>query len=94
MSDMQDRIRDRLRTVLDPETGRDLIAMGMIYGIEIQDGHVRADMTTTTRGCPLTEMLRLGVEAALLAIPGISAAEVSLTWDPPWTPDRMEPLSF
>ena len=51
-------------------------------------------MTTTTRGCPLTEMLRLGVEAALLAIPGISAAEVSLTWDPPWTPDRMEPLSF
>ena len=49
-------------------------------------------MTTTTRGCPLTEMLRMGVDAALLAVPGIRVAEVRLSWDPPWTPDRMEPL--
>ena len=91
MSDMQDRIRDRLRTVLDPETGRDLIAMGMIYGIEIQDGHVRVDMTTTTRGCPLADFLRLGVETALGSVEGVGSVDVRLVWEPAWTPDRMAP---
>lgn len=91
MSDMQDRIRDRLRTVLDPETGRDLIAMGMIYGIEIQDGHVRVDMTTTTRGCPLADFLRLGVETALRSVEGVGSVDVRLVWEPAWTPDRMAP---
>lgn len=91
---MTDALHQALRGVCDPETGRDLIAMGMIYEARLDGTSAQVTMTTTTRGCPLTEMLRLGVEAALLAIPGISAAEVSLTWDPPWTPDRMEPLSF
>ncbi|MFD1881955.1 metal-sulfur cluster assembly factor [Paracoccus pacificus] len=85
-------IRQALRGVLDPETGRDLIAMGMIYDIRFAAGTAHVTMTTTTRGCPLTGMLRTGVEAALLALPGIEAAEVTLTWDPPWTPDLIEPL--
>ena len=60
MADLQDRVRDRLRTVLDPETGRDLLAMGMIYGIQVDEGgHVAVQMTTTTRGCPLADFLRL-----------------------------------
>ena len=91
---MTDALHQALRGVCDPETGRDLIAMGMIYEARLDGTSAHVTMTTTTRGCPLTEMLRLGVEAALLAIPGISAAEVSLTWDPPWTPERMEPLSL
>lgn len=91
---MTDALHQALRGVCDPETGRDLIAMGMIYEASISGTSAHVTMTTTTRGCPLTEMLRMGVEAALLAIPGINAAEVALTWDPPWTPDRMEQLSF
>jgi metal-sulfur cluster biosynthetic enzyme len=91
---MTDQIRQALRAVFDPETGRDLIAMGMIYDIRRQAGHVEVTMTTTTRGCPLTEVLRLGVQAALLAVPGVTSAEVTLIWDPPWTPDRIEPLAF
>ncbi len=87
-------IRQALRRVLDPETGRDLIAMGMIYDTRVEDGVAHVIMTTTTRGCPLTEMLRMGVEATLLSVPGIKAADVTLTWEPPWTPDRMEPLPF
>ena len=93
MADVQDRIRDRLRTVLDPETGRDLVAMGMIYGIQADDkGHVRVDMTTTTRGCPLADFLRQGVEAALQTVEGVASVDVRLVWEPPWTPDRMEPV--
>lgn len=92
MSALAGPIRDRLRQVLDPETGRDLVAMGMIYGIEESAGHVRITMTTTTRGCPLTELLRTGVEAAIAPLDGVETVEVRLTWDPPWSPDRMEPL--
>lgn len=93
MADVQDRIRDRLRTVLDPETGRDLVAMGMIYGIQADDkGHVRVDMTTTTRGCPLADFLRRGVEAALQTVEGVASVDVRLVWEPPWTPDRMAPV--
>lgn len=93
MADVQDRIRDRLRTVLDPETGRDLVAMGMIYGIQADDkGHVRVDMTTTTRGCPLADFLRQGVEAALQTVEGVVSVDVRLVWEPPWTPDRIAPV--
>lgn len=93
MADLQDRVRDRLRTVLDPETGRDLLAMGMIYGIQADDGgHVGIQMTTTTRGCPLADFLRLGVETALQSLEGVASVDVRLVWEPAWTPDRMAPL--
>ncbi|MDQ7776185.1 metal-sulfur cluster assembly factor [Paracoccus aminovorans] len=91
MTDRLPELRQALRGVLDPETGRDLIAMGMIYDLRHEAGTVHVTMTTTTRGCPLTEMLRMGVQAALLSVPGIAAVEVTLTWEPPWSPDRMEP---
>lgn len=93
MADLQDRVRDRLRTVLDPETGRDLVAMGMIYAIQADEGgHVRVDMTTTTRGCPLADFLRQGVEVALQSVDGITSVDVRLVWEPAWTPDRMAPV--
>ncbi|WEF24805.1 metal-sulfur cluster assembly factor [Paracoccus sp. S3-43] len=92
MADLQDRVRDRLRTVLDPETGRDLLAMGMIYGIQTEGGHVGVQMTTTTRGCPLADFLRLGVETALQSVEGATSVDVRLVWEPAWTPDRMETL--
>ncbi|WP_225026903.1 metal-sulfur cluster assembly factor [Xinfangfangia pollutisoli] len=94
MTDPRDGLLQALRGVVDPETGRDLMAMGMIYEARLSGGFAQVTMTTTSRGCPLTEMLRQGVEAAVLAVPGIDRAEVCLTWDPPWTPDRMEAQAF
>lgn len=84
-----ERVKAALASVIDPETGQDLLAMGMIYAVERAGDRVRVTMTTTVRGCPMAEMLRQGVEAALAALPGIARAEVVLTWDPPWTPARM-----
>lgn len=84
-----DQIKERLHGVLDPETGRSLVEMGMIYDIRITADLVEVDMFTTTRGCPLAEMLRLGVEAAVLGVAGVAEARVRLVWEPPWTPDRM-----
>jgi metal-sulfur cluster biosynthetic enzyme len=86
-----DRIKDSLREVIDPETGQSLIAMGMIYDIRIDEDRAEVDMTTTTRGCPMSEVLRLGVEAAVLRVEGVGSAKVRLVWEPPWTPARMVP---
>lgn len=90
----RDAVIAALRQVVDPETGHDLVAMGMIYDVTVEGGGACVTMTTTTRGCPLSEMLRLGAEAAVLAVPGVTRASVSLTWDPPWTPDRIEARAF
>lgn len=87
--DLLKAVTEALQAVIDPETGRDLVTMGLIYDIVVVKAVARVAMTTTTRGCPLSEMLRLGAEAAVAAVPGIARAEVRLTWDPPWTSDRV-----
>lgn len=88
---LRQQIEARLRGVMDPETGRDLVAMGLIYAIHVADGRAEVEMTATTPGCPLAEMLRQGVEAAVQEVDGVTAARARLVWDPPWTPDRMAP---
>lgn len=92
--DLKAAVIAALRRVVDPETGQDLVAMGLIYGVAIQNDRVDVAMTTTTRGCPLSEMLRQGAEAAVRSVPGVSRSSVSLTWDPPWTPDRIGVRTF
>lgn len=86
---LRHKVEQALTRIIDPETERDLVAMGLIYGIEVAGDRVQVTMTTTTRGCPLTAMLKQGVEAAVAALPGVAQAKVTLTWEPPWTPARM-----
>ena len=92
MSDPVAAVRAALASIVDPETGRDLVAMGMIYDIAVEGDTARVTMTTTVRGCPLSGLLRTGAETAVAAVPGIATVEITMTWDPPWTPDRMQPL--
>ncbi|WP_191569432.1 metal-sulfur cluster assembly factor [Paracoccus yeei] len=94
MADLNAAVMAALRGVVDPETGRDLVTMGLIYDVTVQGGQACITMTTTTRGCPLSEMLRLGAEAAVQAVPGVTQARVALTWDPPWLPDRIVAGAF
>ena len=94
MDDLQQAVTAALRQVVDPETGREIVSMGLIYGVTVQGGRVSITMTTTTRGCPLSEMLRQGAQAAVLGVAGVTQASVALTWDPLWTPDRIEVRPF
>lgn len=82
-------IRQALRMVIDPELGENVVDLGLIYAIALEDGLVRVDMTTTTRGCPATNYLREAVETAASALPGIRSVEVELTYEPPWAPEMM-----
>jgi len=86
-----DHIRDALRVVIDPELGHNIIDLGFVYDISVDDGAVRITMTATTPGCPAIRFLKEGVANAAAWVPGISSVEVMMTFDPPWAPSRIAP---
>ena len=82
-------VREALRAVIDPELGIDIVNLGMVYLIRVEQGHVQVEMTLTTPGCPLHGSIRADVERVLLQLPGVDTVLVDLVWDPPWTPEAM-----
>lgn len=87
---MTDDIISALKTVYDPEIPADIYELGLIYRIDIEDDRsVKIDMTLTAPGCPVAGEMPGWVENAVRAVEGVSDVEVSMVFDPPWTPDRM-----
>jgi metal-sulfur cluster biosynthetic enzyme len=86
--DLRDRIAASLAGVIDPEMGMSVIDLGLIYEIDVRDGALVVTMTTTTRFCPAAGFLVDAVRARVAEF-GLPDVTVSLTYDPPWTPERM-----
>ena len=87
---LTDGIVAALKTVYDPEIPVDIYELGLIYKIDIEDDRsVRVDMTLTTPNCPSAQELPQMVESAVMSVQGISKADVSVVWDPPWDQSRM-----
>ena len=85
-----DDVMDALREVIDPELGLDVVSLGLVYGVEVDDeGEATVRMTLTTPYCPLGPMLESQVHAATQFLPGIQGVKVDLVWDPPWDPHTM-----
>ena len=85
-----DRIRDALREVIDPEIGYNIVDLGLVYDVFVSpDGVARIVMTMTTPGCPATHYLKAGVSEAAARVSGVQAVDVSVTYEPPWTPEMM-----
>ncbi len=83
-------VLEKLKEVIDPEIGIDVVNLGLIYELEVRrDNTVYVKMTMTTPGCPLTMWILRAVEDKILEIPGVKDAEIELTFDPPWTPDMV-----
>ena len=85
-------IRTALKGVKDPELGLDLVVLGLIYDIEIEGDHVDAIMSLTSPMCPVAGQIVEDVKTAIEGVEGVESAEVELTFDPPWTPERISPL--
>jgi FeS assembly SUF system protein len=87
---MTDDIVSALKTVYDPEIPADIYELGLVYRIDIEDDRsVKIDMTLTAPGCPVAGEMPGWVENAVGAVEGVSRVDVNMTFDPPWTPDRM-----
>jgi metal-sulfur cluster biosynthetic enzyme len=88
----EERVREALAQVYDPELGVNVVDLGLIYGIAIENGSVEITMTMTTLGCPLHEALTEGARRAVSTmVPGVEHVDVKLVWEPAWTPDLMSP---
>lgn len=88
---LHEKVRQALKLVVDPELGENLADLGLIYRVDVDDaGNAHIDMTTTTRGCPAAAYLKDAVRAAVLSVAGIEHVEVLLTYDPPWSPNRID----
>lgn len=85
-------VRAALKTVKDPELGLDLVVLGLIYDIDVQDANVKATISLTSPFCPVAGQIVDDVKQAIEAVEGVEVAEVELTFDPPWTPERISPL--
>lgn len=91
-ADLVEQIRDALRIVIDPELGCNIVDLGLIYDITVDDdGVARITMTTTTPGCPAANCLQEGAVNSAWSVPGIEFVDVNLTYDPRWSPDMMSP---
>lgn len=87
---LTDDIISALKTVYDPEIPADIYELGLVYKIDIEDDRtVKIDMTLTAPGCPVAGEMPGWVQNAVGAVEGVSGVEVNMTFDPPWTPDRM-----
>jgi len=78
-----------LKHVLDPEIGVNIVDLGLVYEVKVENGDVYIKMTMTTPGCPLHESISKGAEEAVRQLPGIESVKVDLVWEPAWTPERM-----
>lgn len=81
-----------LRGVKDPELDLDLVVLGLVYNIEVSEGDVHVMITLTSPMCPVAGQIVEDAKNAVLAVEGVDSAEVELTFDPPWTPERISPL--
>ncbi|MBU0678293.1 MAG: metal-sulfur cluster assembly factor [Verrucomicrobia bacterium] len=86
---LQDAVRELLKTVLDPELHMNIVDLGLLYDVRVKDGAADIDMTLTTPGCPYGPQLLYQVDQTAQTQPGIKAVNLNVIWNPPWGPDRM-----
>jgi metal-sulfur cluster biosynthetic enzyme len=85
----KDDVTEALRGVEDPELGMDIVELGLLYDVEVDGPNVKVIHSLTSMGCPAGPMIQESIHEAVVALPGVEQVEVELTFDPPWTPDRM-----
>jgi metal-sulfur cluster biosynthetic enzyme len=88
---VREQVTEALRSVVDPELGMSVVDLGLVYGIEVREGTVAVTMTLTAPGCPIHDVMTAWVREAVLRVPGVRQVDVQITFDPPWTPDRIRP---
>ncbi len=93
MSELEKKVINALRTCYDPEIPVNIYDLGLIYGLDVNDGAVAVRMTLTAPNCPVAGSLPGEVERKVRGVPGVTEAKVELVWDPPWSPAKLSPAA-
>ena len=90
VDELGERVIEAIRTVYDPEIPVNIFELGLIYKVDVEDDNtVRIDMTLTSPHCPVAEILPEEVRHKVIAVDGVTDAEVGVVWEPPWHPGMM-----
>jgi metal-sulfur cluster biosynthetic enzyme len=84
-----EEVEEALTNVIDPELGLDFVELGLIYGVEVDGGRVHVTFTLTSPGCPIGPQVSEQIEEFVSELEDVESVESSMTFSPPWTPDRM-----
>jgi metal-sulfur cluster biosynthetic enzyme len=82
-------VMEVLRQVEDPELGMDVVDLGLVYEVDVEGPKVKVLYSLTSMGCPAGPLIASDIDAAVRQVEGVEDVELELTFDPPWTPDRM-----
>lgn len=85
----QEQVFEVLRDCYDPELPVNIVDLGLVYNVAVQDDNVKVVMTLTARGCPAHTFISESVRVRVAKIPGVKSADVQVVWDPPWDISRM-----
>jgi metal-sulfur cluster biosynthetic enzyme len=85
----RDEVIEALRAVEDPELGMDIVDLGLLYDVEVEGPKVKVIHSLTSMGCPAGPMIQEDIQSVASSLEGVEDVEIELTWDPPWTPERM-----
>lgn len=90
IDDIKSRILQALEEVIDPELGIDIVNLGLVYEIRFeQNGRAEIDISLTTMGCPLADLITDQMYDVLKTVPEVTESEVKLVWYPAWSVERM-----
>lgn len=90
--ELLEAVRNELKNVYDPELNINVVDLGLIYNIEVNDeADVFITMTLTTPGCPLHDSIERGVRYSIQALEDVRNVDVQVVWEPAWTPEKMTP---
>ena len=85
----REEVFDALRQVEDPELGMDIVELGLLYDVEVEGPKVKVIHTLTSMGCPVGPLIQENVDMIVRSMPDVEDVDVELTWDPPWSPEKM-----
>jgi metal-sulfur cluster biosynthetic enzyme len=85
----KDEVVEALRQVEDPELGMDIVDLGLVYDVDVDDRSVKVTHSLTSMGCPVGPMIQEEIHNVTSSLEGVENVEVELVWEPPWTPERM-----
>ena len=85
----RDEVIEALRQVEDPELGMDIVDLGLLYDVEVEGPRIKVTHSLTSMGCPVGPLIQEDINRVARELPGVEDVDVELTWDPPWTPEKM-----
>jgi metal-sulfur cluster biosynthetic enzyme len=85
----REEVIEALRVVEDPELGMDIVELGLLYDVAVEGSKVHVTYSLTSMGCPVGPLLDQQTTETVAEMPGVENVESELTWDPPWSPEKM-----